>query len=194
METAACLLDRTWFLTLAHTGIRCGELLNLRLSDVDLDAQRLYVATGKNGAERVVYLTPALAAAFAAYLQARPTSSSDGLWLRPDGTPLTYAQVSYRLRRWGKRCNVPVTAHRLRHTFATQLVNHGLPLQAVARLLGHQSLNMAQHYARLYEHTVKAQFETAVAQIEGYLAIDWPSHVVETAQKANQSVQLADSV
>ncbi|MBE2240035.1 MAG: site-specific integrase [Caldilineaceae bacterium] len=42
-----------------------------------------------------------------------------------------------------------VTPHQLRHTFATQLINQDLPIDSVRKLLGHQTLNMTQHYARL---------------------------------------------
>ncbi len=49
-----------------------------------------------------------------------------------------------------------------------------MPLALVMKLLGHRKLDMTQHYARLYEKTVKEQFETAVAHIEGILAVDWP--------------------
>lgn len=186
-------LARAWFLTLTHTGIRSGELLNLRLSDLDLSQMRLFVPSGKLSDERLAYLTPSLADALRSYLTVRPTSQSDALWLNPDGSALTYTQMNYQIGRWGKTCDVAVSAHRLRHTFATQLVNHGMPLQAVAKLLGHRSLNMTQHYARLYEVTVKQHFETATAQIEGYLAIDWPQRKIPAADPAHQPI-LPDSV
>jgi site-specific recombinase XerD len=184
-------LERAWFLTLAHTGIRCGELLDLRLGDLDFVSSRLYVNGGKNGDERLVYLTPALSAALAHYLTLRPASTDDHLWLYADGSRLKAQQLNYRLRRWGEECNVSVSPHRLRHTLATQLVNQGMPLASVAKLLGHRTLNMTQHYARLYERTVKEQFETATAHIEGILAVDWPqSHPIEavTVQELTDSV------
>jgi site-specific recombinase XerD len=184
-------LERAWFLTLAHTGIRCGELLDLRLGDLDFVSSRLYVNSGKNGDERLIYLTPTLSAALAHYLTLRPASTDDHLWLYADGSRLKAQQLNYRLRRWGEECHVSVSPHRLRHTLATQLVNQGMPLASVAKLLGHRTLNMTQHYARLYERTVKEQFETATAHIEGILAVDWPqSHPIEAV-----SVQeLTDSV
>ena len=52
---------------------------------------------------------------------------------------------------------------------------------------------MAQHYARLCEHTVKTHFEAAISQIDGYLAIDWPIQT-ELVDNDLQSLELADSV
>ncbi len=84
-----------------------------------------------------------------------------------------------------------VSPHQLRHTLATQLVNQGMPLPSVGKLLGHRSLNTTQHYARLFEHTVKEQFVAAIAQIEGIAAIDWP----QISQKDHEFVEhIIDSV
>ena len=172
--TLEAALDRAWFLTLCQSGIRCGELVDLRLGDLDFSQRRLFIHSGKNGDERVVYLTPALLSALARYLSFRPQTADDHLWLLADGSPLLAAQVSYRLTKWGQACSVHVSPHRLRHTFATQLINQGMPLAAVAKLLGHRKLDMTQHYARLYDETVKVQFETAAAHIDGILAVAWP--------------------
>lgn len=176
-ETLTAKLERAWFLTLSYTGVRCAELLNMRLSDLDFTGQRLFVPGGKNGHERVIYLTPTLIAALAGYLTLRPPTDDDHLWITATGNRLARHQVKYRLQRWAVKCDVHVTPHRLRHTFATRLVNQGLPLTSVAKLLGHQSLNMTQHYARLYEHTVRDQFTTAMEQIEGIAAINWPQPI-----------------
>jgi site-specific recombinase XerD len=172
--TLLSALSRAWFLTLAHTGVRLSELLNLRTGDIDFTMQRLFIDGGKSGDERVVYLTASLTAHLAHYLVQRPTVDDNHLWISAAGTPLATYQVASSLRCWGDVCGVHVTPHRLRHTFATQLVNQGMPLASLAKLLGHRTLNMTQHYARLYEHTVKEQFETAMQHVEGILAADWP--------------------
>ena len=174
VDSFAAALDRAWFLTLCQTGVRSSELLDMRLGDLDFAQQRLFVNSGKNGDERIVYLTPTLIAALARYLTYRPNSTDDHLWLLANGRLLQARQIGYRLKKWGKVAAVAVSPHRLRHTFATQLVNQGMPLASVAKLLGHRKLDMTQHYARLYEGTVKEQFETAIAHIEGILAVDWP--------------------
>jgi site-specific recombinase XerD len=183
-------LDRAWFLTLAHTGIRTCELLNLRLHDIDFASRRLIVRGGKNLHDRVVYLTPPLLNALADYLTVRPAVDSDHLWINGD-KPLISSCVRYCVQRWGEAAQVAVSPHRLRHTLATQLVNQGMPLPSIGKLLGHRSLNTTQHYARLFEQTVKEQFEAAVAHIEGIAATDWP----QVSRKEPEFVNsFADSV
>lgn len=177
-------LDRAWFLTLAHTGARTCELLNIRLGDLDLARQQLTIHGGKTYCDRVVFLTDALTIALADYLHQRPTSPDDHLWLDGD-QPLAAARVRYCVERWGKAAGVPVSPHRLRHTLATQLVNQGMPLPSVAKLLGHRSLNTTQHYARLFEQTVKEQFVAAIAFIEGIAAEEWPQLVPQELEFVN---------
>ena len=166
-------LDRTWFLTLLHTGIRTCELLDLRLSDVDLAGKRLWIHVSKNQHARTVYITPELSAALSAYLAQRPQTGDDHLWI-DKGEPLCSARVRYCFERWSKLAQVNVSAHRLRHTLATYLINQGMSLLAIAKLLGHRSLSTTQQYARLFEPTVKLQFLEAMSNIEGIPSLDWP--------------------
>lgn len=186
------LLDWTWFLTLAHTGIRSCELLNLRLADIDLASRRLFVQGGKTADERIVFLTPALTDALARYLVQRPTVNDDHLWIDVDDRPLSSIRIRYRTQCWGQACQIAFSPHRLRHTLATQLVNQGMPLASIAKLLGHRSLSTTQHYARLYELTVKEQFLAAVEHIEGIAVPDWP--VPNSIPVIAESSILVDSV
>lgn len=171
--TPEALLAWTWFSTLIATGLRINELLDLRLADLDLAGARLFICQPKNRQDRVVFLTPSLRTLLQHYLAHRPASPDDHLW-QFGATKLTANHVRYQLRRWGQDCNVHVTPHRLRHTFATQLINHGLPLTFLAKLLGHTSLQMTLHYARLYDSTVADHFQAAMAAIEGIAVSNWP--------------------
>jgi site-specific recombinase XerD len=179
-HTAACA--RAWFFTLAHTGLRVSELLNLRLADVQLDRECLIVRGGKNTRDRLVYLTPTLTHVLRTYLAHRQTVNDDHLWLDAE-LPLKDHQIRYRLRRWGQLCDVAVTPHRLRHTLATRLINHGMSLESLRKLLGHRDLRMTQHYARIYDPTVRDQFRTAMANIEGVVINSWPhTEMIDTEQ------------
>jgi len=169
-ETA---LDRAWFLTLAHTGMRIGELLNLRLGDLDLTGGRLRLCGGKNACDRTVYLTPALYQALERYLSHRPTAEDDHLWW-VKSRPLGLYRVRRLLRTWGELAGVSVTPHQLRHTLATRLVNRGMRIELIRRLLGHRYLNSTQIYARVYDKTVQDHFQSAMERIEGTLIDDWP--------------------
>jgi site-specific recombinase XerD len=107
------------------------------------------------------------------YLAQRAAGADDHLWC-DHGRLLADEAVREQLARWGQLCDVKVTPHRLRHIFATQLVNHGLPIDSVRKLLGHRTLNMTQHYARMFDTTVKQQFASATAAFEATLIPDWP--------------------
>ena len=104
-------------------------------------------------------MTPSLAHSLHLYIMQRP-AGDDHLWC-DNGRLLAGEAVRDQLARWGQLCGVKVTPHQLRHTFATQLVNQGLPIDSVRKLLGHQTLNMTQHYARMFDTTVKQQFAVA---------------------------------
>ena len=168
------LLHRTWFLTLAFTGIRLSELLNLRLSDLDLATGRLFIEESKNDKGRVTFLTASLRQHLQQYLIQRPDSDTDHLFVGENGAPLSPGSVRYRCYRWGEACGVLASPHRLRHTFATRLINQGVSLESIRRLLGHRTLRMTQLYARLHESTVRRHFEEATAHVEGILIQNWP--------------------
>lgn len=193
-ESPTAVRDCAWFFTLAHTGLRLSELLNLRVGDLDLPAGRLTVRGGKNFRDRVAYLTPVLVQALQAYLLHRDSVDDDHLWLDA-GCPLRDHQVRYCLRCWGQLCDVAVTPHRLRHTFATRLINHGLSLESLSKLLGHKHLSMTQRYARIHDATVRNQFQQAMAAIEGITVSDWPQPRPAFAVTDQSAVyQKADSV
>lgn len=172
-DTRQNRLDRAWFLTLAHTGVRLSELLNLRLPDIDLASGRLFIRPGKNGYGRLVYTTAELTHALCAYLPLRPNLPDDHLWLAQD-TPLPDKYVRTRVRHWGQLADCDVSPHVLRHTLATLLINQGLPIETLRKLLGHRSLSVTQQYARLSDPVVQHQFQKAVEGIEGIAAADWP--------------------
>jgi len=191
-DTPRAARDRAWFFTLAHTGVRISELLNLRVGDLDPAGERLMVRGGKNTRDRVVYLTPTLVEALRRYLPHRGPAEDDHLWL-DDGRPLKAHQVNYRLQRWSEMCGVWVNPHRLRHTLATRLINRGMSLESLSKLLGHKYLSTTQQYARVYDATVREQFEAAMANIEGVAVADWP-HLTVALTAAQQPVPTTDSV
>jgi integrase/recombinase XerC len=170
-------LDRAWFLTLAHTGIRLCELLNLRLSDIDLASGRIRIRHSKNGYGRVVFASADLSHALLAYLHLRLQLNlrDDHLFLERD-KQLLDGLVRTRLRRWGRLVNLDVSPHRLRHTLATMLINQSIPIESLRKLLGHRSLGVTQIYARLSDQVVQEQFEKAIEGIEGIAAPNWPLH------------------
>ncbi|MBI3941567.1 MAG: tyrosine-type recombinase/integrase [Chloroflexi bacterium] len=166
-ETYEACFDRAWFLTLAHTGLRLSELLDLRVEDLTLAADYATVRGSKPGRDRVVYLTPALHQALQGYLKHRPDLPGDDHVFILHGRLPTGRTIQRRLDHYGQQAGLEVSPHRLRHTFATRLINQGMPIHSLRKLLGHQYLNTTQVYASIYDETLHDQFQEAMARWEG---------------------------
>jgi site-specific recombinase XerD len=182
VETYAASFDRAFFLTLAHTGVRISELLDLRLSDLNLAASYATIRGSKPGRDRVVYLTPVLSQALRRYLHQRADLPADDHVFLLHGRLPTARTIQRRLAAYGQQAGVPVSPHRLRHTLATRLLNQGMPIQSLRKLLGHENLNTTQLYARIYDETLYGQFKEAMAHLEAIAVDDWPS--VERSEPA----------
>jgi len=167
-ETPLAACQAAWFFVLADTGLRACELSDLRLADVDLPGRRLMVRAGKGDRDRVVYLTAGVAQLVRRYLDLYPHPDSPLLFIHPNtGRPLTYAYLSKQLAALAKAANVPSSsAHCLRHTFATRLINAGVPITSLQKLLGHAHLSTTQIYARVYDATVERDYRQAMARLE----------------------------
>jgi len=166
------LLDRAWFYLLGETGLRLSEVCDLRLGDIDLAAQRLTVRQGKENRDRTVPLSPTLLATLRAYLPARGAAQTDHLLIYHQQA-IKPALIWDRLSRYGRQAQdfgelsraVKVSPHRLRHTLATRLLNEGMPITSLQRLLGHEKLETTLLYARVHNETVRRDFERAQARL-----------------------------
>jgi site-specific recombinase XerD len=174
------LLDRATFYLLWHAGLRLGELEELRLQDLDLDALRLTVRQGKGRKDRLVYLTDTAVRALRLYLTVRGMGPTDHLFLYRN-RPLLKDLVHARIKAAGDRTGVKVSPHRLRHTYATQLLNAGCPITSIQRLLGHRQLSSTLIYARVHDRTIAQDYHDAMGQIESRLTL------LSTTDPASQS-------
>jgi integrase/recombinase XerD len=148
-------------------GLRVSELVGLRPGDVDLEAGLLR-CTGKGDKERVVPLGGYATEAVRAYVNGDRRRllrgrRRDELFLNAHGRPLTRQGVDYILRRRVRTAGIerPVSAHMLRHSFATHLVRAGADLRSVQEMLGHASLATTQVYTHVsVEHLREVFLET----------------------------------
>jgi integrase/recombinase XerC len=166
--------DRAWFLTLAHTGIRISELLDLRLDDLNLRAGYATIRTSKSAQDRVVYLTPPLIGALVNYLNQRPDlPDQDRVFLLHHRSPAGNT-IRRRLSDFAQPVDLNVSPHQLRHTFATRLLNQGMSINSLRKLLRHTNLSTTQIYAQIYDTTLFAQFQSTMSQLEAIAIDDWP--------------------
>ena len=90
--------------------------------------------------------------------------------IRDSNRPVRHNLIRDRIKAAGRRVGVPATPHRLRHTYATQLLNAGCRVTTIQRLLGHRRLNSTMLYARVHDRTVAEDYYAAMAQVENRLA------------------------
>ena len=146
------LRDRALFLLLLRLGLRCEEIAHLRWQDIGWEEGSLRICSQKCRRERILPLPEEVGKALAAYLR---TFSSRPVWVF-DSSRTTFpvemrrlhikAIARYLFRRAGI---VGRSAHSLRHTVATDMVNHGASFKDVADLLGHRWLSTTLIYAKL---------------------------------------------
>jgi len=138
--------DVAVILTLYHSGLRVSELCGLSLPDVNL-SNRVIKVRGKGGRERMVPTTPKCADAIRTYVNKERRSETNALFVKRDGQRITRRAVSDMLMSLSRRAGVKhTTAHMLRRSCATSLMNNGVELELVQSLLGHQHLSTTQTY------------------------------------------------
>jgi integrase/recombinase XerC len=146
--------DRAILETLYSSGIRAGELVGLRLSDLDLNEGLMYVL-GKRKKERIAHLGSYAVAAIRDYLSVRLDLGHPGhdrLFVNFRGGPLSTRSVQRIIERYVRQVlpgRGEVSPHTLRHTFATHMLDAGADLRVVQELLGHESLSSTQIYTHV---------------------------------------------
>ena len=146
--------DRAILLLLARLGLRAGDVAQLRLEDIEWETGSLRVS-GKSRYEVRLPLPQDVGDAIAAYLADRPsTCPSDHVFLRNIAPFRSFRNgdgVSSVVRRLMRRAGVvaPVKgAHVLRHTAATEMLRHGVPLEKIGLVLRHRGVDTTAHYAK----------------------------------------------
>lgn len=155
--TPGGLRDRAMLETLYGAGLRASEALGLRLQDVDLEVG--FVRTvGKGDKERIVPLGRMAMEAIRAYNErGRPflggagTLKAPELFLNNHGRRLSRQGLHAIIKRYAREAGLPddVSAHTLRHSFATHLLEGGADLRAVQEMLGHADLSTTQIYTHV---------------------------------------------
>ena len=132
-----------------NTGLRVSELADLRLTDINLEENRgfLVVRAGKGSKRRELPLNAEARQAVLAYLQLRPNLPVDSLFIGQNGEGVEKRTAQRSVSRFASLAGLNnVSCHTLRHTFAKTLIDRGVSLEKVAKLLGHSSLNTTQIY------------------------------------------------
>jgi len=154
---------------LARTGIRKSELLALTVDAVVQigSAYWLRIPIGKLHNDRYIPLHPQLKDMLDDWVHHRPGGLRTDRLLVERNRPLTALRVATALHRLAAQAGIGhVTAHQLRHTLATQAINRGMSLDAIAALLGHKTLAMTMIYARIADKTVAEEYFSVTEKVE----------------------------
>ncbi len=154
-RSAAGRRDRAMLELLYATGLRVSELVSLGLNDLDLES-RVLLARGKGSKERLVPVGAPAAEAVRAYLGGardrllRGRRSKD-LFVTPRGGRMTRQGMAKLLARYARAAGIRrrVSPHKLRHSFATHLLEGGADLRAVQAMLGHADVTTTQIYTHV---------------------------------------------
>jgi site-specific recombinase XerD len=161
--------DRAWFALMLRAGLRVGEVVRLQLADVLMPAQAERPARvrvlGKGQKERIVLLTADAYAVLNDWLAQRPVSARSDVFLNERGQPLTTNGLEWLLHQYGAQVGLDVTPHQLRHTYARQLTEAGMPLPSLSKLMGHAQLSTTQLYTAGADPELSQAYQTAMHQL-----------------------------
>ena len=145
--------DRALVEFLYSTGLRVSECCNVKLADIDWERKTVFVPHGKGNKPGRVYLSEIATMWLNKYLIDRGYDPGS-LWLGRRG-PLTKGGIEAVVTRIGESAGLHVTPHIFRHTFATNLVKRGVPLQKVQKLLRHDNISTTLIYIDVDDSDIK---------------------------------------
>lgn len=149
------LRNRAIIETIYGSGLRVSELIDARISRLDLN-ERLLIVEGKGSKERLVPVSPIAAELIEEWLQKRSEmkvkpNGEDIIFLNRRGAPLTRVMIFYIVKELAELAGIKktVSPHTLRHSFATHLLEGGANLRAIQEMLGHESIATTELYLHL---------------------------------------------
>jgi integrase/recombinase XerD len=154
--------DRTMLEVLYACGLRVSELVNLKLTEINL-RQGVVRIIGKGSKERLVPMGEEAIAWLTTYLSGtrnellKKNLNQDIVFPSNRGAAMTRQAFWYRIKAHAKQADIrkKLSPHTLRHAFATHLLNHGADLRVVQLLLGHSDLSTTQIYTHIAQHRMK---------------------------------------
>ncbi len=167
-STIAGKRDYAMFRTLYSTGLRISELTALNREEINLKSREFRVI-GKGGKYRIVFLSAEAAEAIVEYLAARkdglkPVFLNHGrgkgkksVSTNSENRRISPTMVQYLIRNYARKAGLvkKVTPHKLRHSFATELLKNGADIRSVQEMLGHSSITTTQIYTHLTNRRLK---------------------------------------
>jgi integrase/recombinase XerD len=161
--------DRAMILVLLRTGMRIGELLNVKVMDVHLKERRIEIYEAeKNRLGRVVYVSDDALIVLKSWFMMRDPHK-ESLFYATSKNSMSYSTARQIFANYLQKAGLVqkgYAVHTLRHTFATEFLNAGMRLECLQVLLGHRCIEETRRYARLTDKTREEEYFKAMARIE----------------------------
>lgn len=156
--------DKAIFEVLYATGIRCAELTKIRLEHINFEEKTILI-TGKGRKQRYVLFGEKAKAKILQYMSLERCMNDHGnsiLFVNRQGESLTNRTIQMIFTMFSKFLTVKkqLTPHKVRHSFATHLLNAGLDLRALQELLGHASLSSTEKYTHVTTKDLQNMYNT----------------------------------
>ena len=142
-------------------GLRVSELVDLKLSNIDINAKYIQ-CYGKGSKERIVPFGEKAKAALKKYLKYRDflilqnkLPDTKFLFIKSDGKQISRQDVYNFIKKQGEKIHKHISPHTLRHSFATHLLENGADLRVVQELLGHSDVSTTQLYTHITKKRLK---------------------------------------
>lgn len=149
---------KTIFMLIYGTGLRISEAATLKIEDIDSTNMRVFVRNGKGERQRYTVLPKASLEMLREYYKKYKPNHPEGyLFLNGDGDPMKPERLRVYFRRYRKKAKIEegFIVHSLRHSFATKLVEEGVPLIQVKELLGHSCIRSTMTYVHIANNMQK---------------------------------------
>ena len=149
---------KTIFMMIYGSGLRISEATNIRVEDIDSKNMRIFVRNGKGERERYTVLPKAsLEMLRECYRRYKPNHPEGYMFLNRKGNPLKVERLRVFFRRYRRKAGISedFIVHSLRHSFATRLVEGGVPLVQVKELLGHSCIRSTMTYVHVANNMQK---------------------------------------
>ena len=161
-------MDRALFLVMLRCGLRVSEAAALKLEQIDWEQQALHIVQGTGRKARRVSMSPDAVASVQQCLEQHPGARAQGyvFWNRKRAQqPLSVKAIQKKMERYAKAAGITASCHSLRHTFASNLLEHGAEVVAIRDFLGHSQIASSERYAKISSQKIKQEYMRTMQKI-----------------------------
>ncbi|MFC0216714.1 tyrosine-type recombinase/integrase [Paenibacillus chartarius] len=154
--------DYTMMMVMFETGMRIGELMNLKIGDILFKEQEIRITKGKGGRSRRVPIQKTCCKVLRKYLDIRGDLETDALFVSITNSPLGSRTMQENMQEYGKKAGITgvrVSPHTFRHTMAKCYILNGGDAFTLQKILGHATLDMVEYYLELFSSDIKKQHQ-----------------------------------